>query len=480
MRDAVPLSRWFSAQPRPQRQPTTTPRSRFDRRRDRRALEALADRLGRTTTTTRLLGPGYAGSTMRRRDADDRITQVLVVVRIRPVLLLFFAERICSACASHARTPTRSGLHRHERILRHAHRGEPDRARPGAAALSRPATVSEPAQPAPTRDEPRDRPARRRDRGGAPVPHSAHAGGARTSSGVTRAGRRRFRPPSASRMIIGAFVVLAKFMLASVRTTTAMRQRVRDSTLEQATNADGSAEKVPVFGSRLHRIRSKERCEIRAGTTFPSPGGSLPERERPGGERAAGASSPTPSPTKPPSRIQVERATSTRRGEARSWTSARSSTTARATSSARRSGTWTRGSSPSRATRPSSAMWRLEHGGFHRKSRPPDYVTPMTGPTDAARRCAPRTGDGRTACACPTITSGTRSTRWTRPWRASRRSSRRFATLAPKARVVVLAANARGEACKGWRHRSYLQPAGHRVIDASLAGWRSTWRPWRR
>ena len=132
--------------------------------------------------------------------------------------------------------------------------GESLTGRRGAAALSRPATVSEPAEPAPTRamNPPIDPPGGEIEE--APLPHSSSSG-ADVESG--RGAPPKVPPPAkAWTMIIGAFVVLM-FMLASVRTTTAMRQRVRDSTLEQIPNADGSAEKVPVFGPEIPRIRSK-------------------------------------------------------------------------------------------------------------------------------------------------------------------------------------------------------------------------------
>ena len=83
-------------------------------------------------------------------------------------------------------------------------------------------------------------------------------GSATSSRGMRRPARRTAqRPPAqAWTMIVGACVVLV-LMFGMFGTTAVMRQRVRDSTLEQIPNADGSAEKVPVFGPEIPRIRSK-------------------------------------------------------------------------------------------------------------------------------------------------------------------------------------------------------------------------------
>ena len=95
--------------------------------------------------------------------------------------------------------------------------GESLTGRRGAAALSRPATVSEPAQPAPTRamNPPIDPPGGEIEE--APLPHHESSSGADVESGP---GAPPKVPPPAKAwtMIVGAFVVLM-FMLASVRTT---------------------------------------------------------------------------------------------------------------------------------------------------------------------------------------------------------------------------------------------------------------------
>lgn len=130
--------------------------------------------------------------------------------------------------------------------------GESLTGRRGAAALSRtPATVSEPAEPAPSRAmNPPPVP------GGEIEEAPDGIGDVESGDAPSRAPHRAPPPAQAWTMIVGACVVLV-LMFGMFGTTAVMRQRVRDSTLEQIPNADGSAEKVPVFGPEIPRIRSK-------------------------------------------------------------------------------------------------------------------------------------------------------------------------------------------------------------------------------
>ena len=118
--------------------------------------------------------------------------------------------------------------------------GESLTGRRGAAALSRtPATVSEPAEPAPSRAmNPPPVPGGEIEE--APL-NGRSNGDVESGDAPSRAPHRVPPPAQAWTMIIGACVVLV-LMFGMFGTTAVMRQRVRDSTLEQIPNADGSAE----------------------------------------------------------------------------------------------------------------------------------------------------------------------------------------------------------------------------------------------
>ena len=341
--------------------------------------------------------------------------------------------------------------------------GESLTGRRGAAALSRPATVSEPAQPAPTRamNPPIDPPGGEIEE--APLPHHESSPGADVESGP---GAPPKVPPPAEAwtMIVGAFVVLM-FMLASVRTTTAMRQRVRDSTLEQIPNADGSAEKVPVFGPEIPRIRSKGTLCIKHPHHLPIAAEVPPPEPEPQEVNAAAwrkfADALADEAAIDGSKIVLlgDSITEAWRG---TQLDIRQKQYDRAGDIIRK----TLGSMDPRVLaiagdQTKHLMWRLEHGGFPSEKSPPDYVTLMIGTNDVGAAVRTKNGGWQNGMCVSDDNVGDSLDAVDPTVAGVKAIVEKIRKLAPKARLVVLGLTPRGEKHgKGWsERRSYLQPS---------------------
>lgn len=373
--------------------------------------------------------------------------------------MLFLCQQDFRASASMSFVPTRSGP-----IASNAPSvmlsGESLTGRRGAAALSRtPATVSEPAEPAPSRAmNPPPVP------GGEIEEAPDGIGDVESGDAPSRAPHRAPPPAQAWTMIVGACVVLV-LMFGMFGTTAVMRQRVRDSTLEQIPNADGSAEKVPVFGPEIPRIRSKGTLCIKHPHHLPIASDVPPPEPEPQ-EVNAVAWRKFADALADEARIDGSKLVLLGDSITEAWRGTQMDVRQKQYD---RAGDLVRkelGELDPRVLaiagdQTKHLMWRLEHGGFPPENNSPEYVALMIGTNDVGAAVRTKNGGWQNGMCVSDDNIGDSLDAVDPTVAGVKAIIGKVRKLAPKARVVVLGLTPRGEKHgKGWSlRRSYLQPS---------------------